>query len=130
MEPRNATPRTTMGSSMSEPASTGAAGALLYKFLPAGLGAAIMICVDPPRSRADLFARAFVAFAMSYLFGDVAFEAARGIPPLAFLDPAKPAHWNAVAGAVGASGWFVAGGAAQWLRKWRRDPSKLPGGAP
>lgn len=109
---------------MSEPTSgaAGALGALLYKFLPAGIGAAIMICVDPPKSKGELFARAFVAFAMSYLFGDIAFEIAKGISLLHFLDAAKPAHWNAVAGVVGAVGWFVAGGCSVLLKKFRRKP--------
>lgn len=109
---------------MSEPASSGVAGALLYKLLPAGLGAAIMVCVDPPRSKRDLFARAFVAFAMSYLFGDVAFEITRSFSSFAFLDPNKASHVNAVGGVVGAAGWFVAGGVAVLLKRFRRDPLK------
>lgn len=107
---------------MTEPASSGAAGALLYKLLPAGIGAAIMIAVDPPNTKRELFLQAFVAFAMSYLFGDVAFEVAKGFSLLAFLDPSKPSHWNAVAGVVGAAGWFVAGGASVALKRFRRSP--------
>lgn len=114
---------------MSEPASSGAAGALIWKLLPAGIGAAIMIAVDPPGSKKELFARAFVAFAMSYLFGDVAFEAAKGLSWLAFLDASKPAHWNAVAGVVGAAGWFVAGGASVTLKRFRRSPQWPKGSA-
>lgn len=106
---------------MSEP-SAGAAGALLYKLLPAGIGAAIMIAVDPPDTKRELFLRAFVAFAMSYLFGDIVFEVARGVQYLAFLNPGKPSHWNAVAGVVGAAGWFVAGGASVMLKRFRRNP--------
>jgi hypothetical protein len=102
---------------MSEPASSGIAGTILYKLLPASLGAAIMIAVDPPSTKREMFARAFVAFAFSYLFGDVAFELAQ--QKLAFLDAGKPAHLNAVAGVVGAAGWFVAGAAAARLKKFK-----------
>jgi hypothetical protein len=102
---------------MSEPASSGVLGTVLYKLLPASIGAGIMIAVDPPTTKRELFARAFVAFAASYLFGDVAFEVAQNY--LIWLDPAKPAHWNAVAGVVGAGGWFVAGAGNQWFKKFR-----------
>jgi hypothetical protein len=104
---------------MHEPGS-GALGALLYKFLPASLGAAIMVAVDPPATKRELFARAFVAFAASYLFGDIAFEIAMGY--FTWLNPFKPAHLNAVAGVVGAAGWFVAGASNQWLKKYRIKP--------
>src|SRR5688572_23622186 len=97
--------------------SSGIVGTVLYKFLPASLGAAIMIAVDPPATKREMFARAFVAFAASYLFGDIAFEVAMGY--FEWLNPFKPAHLNAVAGVVGAAGWFVAGAANQWLKKFR-----------
>ncbi|MDO8778904.1 MAG: hypothetical protein Q7K57_61330 [Burkholderiaceae bacterium] len=38
---------------------------ILAKFFPAAMGA-LMIAVDPPKTKCDLFARVFVAFAASY----------------------------------------------------------------
>jgi hypothetical protein len=100
---------------MSEPASSGFGAVLLYKLLPATLGAAIMIAVDPPVTKREMFMRAFVAMAFSFLFGDLAFEFAAQYVPV--LNPFKPSHWTAVAGVVGAGGWFVAGAANVWLKR-------------
>ena len=41
---------------MAEPASV-FAGGLMAKLLPAGIGAAIMVLVDPPQSKRELFFR-------------------------------------------------------------------------
>lgn len=110
---------------MNEHTTSGAAvGAVLYKLLPAGLGAAIMICVDPPDSRRELFARLFCAFAMSYLFGDVALTLLQQVTWFAFLDSSNRAHTNAVDGLVGACGWFVAGAASVLLKRFKRRPLK------
>lgn len=95
----------------------------IFKFFPPILGAAIMIAVDPPKTKRDLFTRAFVAFAASYLFGDFVFDWMDSSSMLAFLDTAKRAHHTAVDGVVGATGWFVAGGAVHWLKRFRKDPT-------
>lgn len=106
---------------MSEPAS-GAGAALLAKLWPAGLGALIVIAVDPPNNRRELFLRVFVAFACSYLFGDVVFDFLRTTGAGAFLDASKRGHATAVDGFVGAVGWFFVGAASVWLRKFKRKP--------
>lgn len=101
-------------------AATVATAAL--KFMPAAVGAAIMVLVDPPKTKKDLFIRAFCAFGCSYLFGDTLFDFLDSTTMFAFLDPAKHAHRVAVEGVVGACGFFVAGGAANWLKAFKRKP--------
>lgn len=108
---------------MSDPASA-VAGGLLAKLLPAGIGAALMVAVDPPDSKTELFARVFVAFAASYLFGDAMFDFLQSFSLFSFMDHAKRAHSVAVDGIVGAMGWFVLGGASMMLKKFRNDPVK------
>jgi hypothetical protein len=92
------------------------------KLLPAGLGAAIMVAVDPPRTRSETLARAFVAFAFSHLFGDVAAALAAAYVP--HFDAASAGHVRALNGALGALGWFVCGGVAVIAKRFRRDPVK------
>lgn len=106
---------------MSDPATAGAAG-ILAKLLPAGIGAALMVAVDPPADKRELFARLFVAFAFSYLFGDVAFDFAKSFALFAFLDASKRMHNVAVDGFMGAVGWSVLGGVSMWLKKFRANP--------
>lgn len=101
-------------------ASGAAIGLGLSKLLPAGLGAAIMVAVDPPRTRGELFARIFVAFTFSHLFSDFLGIVLHEWWPL--FDVAKPAHDRALAGAIGALGWFLAGGAAVLAKRFRRNP--------
>lgn len=108
---------------MADPASSTGVGVLLAKFLPAGIGAALMVAVDPPKDKRELFARLFVAFAASYLFGDVVFDFLRTVGWFSFLDHAKRAHVVAVDGLVGAAGWSVLGGGSMLLKKFRTDPA-------
>lgn len=101
---------------------TGWAAALLFKLLPGGLGAAVMICVDPPQSKRELFARMFVAFVASALLGDVVFDMLHTFSLFAFLDAGKRMHTVGVDFLVGGAGWFVIGAAAMLLKKYRADP--------
>lgn len=98
--------------------------AILMKFLPPGLGAGIMIMVDPPKSKRDLFALAFVAYASSYLFGGALFDFLQTTAWFSFLDDAKRAHHTAVDGVIGAFGWFIAGGIAKVLKSFKKNPLK------
>jgi hypothetical protein len=93
---------------------------LLLKMLPAGLGAAIMVAVDPPKTRGEMLARAFVAFAFSHLFGDVAAAICANYVP--GFNAAAPGHIRALDGALGALGWFLCGGVAVVAKRFRRDP--------
>lgn len=99
---------------MTEPASSAAAGIALSKLAPAGLGAAIMVAVDMPKTRGELFARFFVAFACSHLFGDFALVLAQEWVP----------HISArvVDGSMGALGYFVAGGVSTLAKRFKRKP--------
>lgn len=103
---------------MHESTAAGAAGAGLAfsKFLPPVLGAAIMVAVDMPKTRGEMFARFFVAFAFSHLFGDFA---------LATLQQWLP-HISArvVDGSLGALGYFVAGGVSVLAKRFKRQPLK------
>ncbi len=99
---------------MSEPTTSAAAGLALFKLLPAGLGAAIMVAVDMPKTRGELFARFFVAFSCSHLFGDMV---------LALLQHWVPAaSARAVDGALGALGYFLAGGVSVLAKRFKRQP--------
>lgn len=99
---------------MSEPASSAAAGIALAKLLPAGLGAALMVAVDMPKTRGELFARFFVAFACSHLFGDVVLNILQQwVPHLT---------GRAVDGGLGALGYFLAGGVAVLAKRFKRQP--------
>jgi len=107
---------TMKGQVMSEPATSAAAGIALSKLAPAGLGAAIMVAVDMPKTRGELFARFFVAFSCSHLFGDVA---------LAILQQWVPQiSARAVDGALGALGYFLAGGVSVLAKRFKRQPLK------
>ncbi len=105
-------------------ADAGGLAVLLAKFFPAAVGAALMIAVDPPKTKRQLFARAFVAFCASYLFGDIFFDFLHSTSLFSFLNDAKRSHHTAVDGFVGAVGWFVAGGFAVLLKRWRTKPLK------
>lgn len=92
----------------------------LAKLVPAGLGALIMVAIDPPQSRRELFARLAAAGACSMFLGDIALDALHSW--FAFIDPTKHTHHAAVSFLVGACGWFVLGGLAVVLKKLRADP--------
>lgn len=109
------------GEHVSEPASI-AAGGLLAKLLPAGVGALLIAIVDPPQNKREMFLRVLVAFVSSYLFSRFAFDWLHQFPTFAVLDWEKDEHRVAVEGLVGASGWFVLGAAAMLLKKLRADP--------
>lgn len=99
---------------MTEPTSGAAAGLALAKLAPAGLGAAIMVAVDMPKTRGEFFARFFVAFACSHLFGDFALEV------LAHYVPHLSAR--VVDGTMGALGYFLAGGVSVLAKRFKRKP--------
>lgn len=107
---------------MDEPTASAVAGGILVKLAPAGLGAAIMVLVDPPANKRELFIRLFVAFAASYLLGDVVFDLLRSTSAFSFLDHRVRAHTVAIDGLVGALGWSFFAGALAWLRRFRTDP--------
>jgi hypothetical protein len=103
--------------------------AILYKLLPAAVGAAIMVAVSLPQTKAEWFKRIFVALACSLIFCDFTFDLLKSFALFAFLDHGKKAHVSAVAGLIGASAWFVMGGAAMWLKRFRADPMAAVRGA-
>lgn len=97
--------------------------AILYKFLPATLGAALMIVIEPPKTRKELFWRLVAAFICSAIFGEVVMDALKSFSFFAFLDPAKRSHQAAVDFVVGGGGWFILGGGGVLLRKFKGDPA-------
>lgn len=109
---------------MSEPTSSAAAGIAISKLLPAGIGAAIMISVDMPKTKGELFSRLFVAFTFSHLFGDAAMALLAAYAP-AFA--AAHGVSRAVDGTLGALGFFVAGGVAVLAKRFKRQPLKTAG---
>lgn len=101
--------------------------ALLAKFLPAAVGAGIMIAVDWPKTRRDAFVRIFCAFSMSYLFGDVALDFLQSFSLFSFLDATKHGHRVAIEGLMGATGWSLASGGAVMLKRFRKKPFEAVG---
>jgi uncharacterized membrane protein YeaQ/YmgE (transglycosylase-associated protein family) len=97
--------------------------AAVYKFLPATLGAAIMIVIEPPKTRKELFWRLVAAFICSAIFGEFVMDFLRSLSWMSFLDPAKRSHQAAVDFVVGGSGWFMLGGVGVLLRRFRTDPA-------
>lgn len=108
------------------PDASGWLAAALYKFLPGALGAAVMVMVDTPATRRDLFVRLFVAFVASVMLGDVVFDGLRSFGLFAFLDPGKRAHTAAVDFLTGGLGWFLIGGGVMLAKRWRENPT-IPG---
>jgi hypothetical protein len=100
----------------------GAMAIVLTKFLPPAIGAAIMVAVDIPKTKRELFTRLLVAFACSYLFGEAVFDFLDSTSWFSFLDHAKRAHNTAVDGIVGGLGYSAASGLAMWLQKFRAQP--------
>lgn len=97
--------------------------AILYKLLPAAAGAAIMVAVQLPESKREWFLRIFVALATSALFCDFAFDMLHSFGLFSFLQEGKKSHVAAVAGLIGATAWFLLGGAAMYLKRFRADPT-------
>lgn len=106
---------------MSDPASVVVSG-LLAKLLPAGLGAALMIAVDTPSTKREWFLRLFVAFACSWAFYGFTFDLLHSFSWFSFLDKRNEDHQFAVRALLGATGWFLLGGASMMLKRFRVDP--------
>lgn len=104
---------------MQDPVNDGVLVTLLAKFIPAGIGAAMMCAFDMPKTKKEWFWRAFVAFSASYLFGDVAFAWMESIPWLAFIDEGNRKHHTAVDGLIGATSFLVMNGLSSFLKKWK-----------
>lgn len=97
--------------------------AILYKFAPGALGALVMILVDTPKTKRDLFTRALVAFICSVLFGEPLFDWLSTFSVFAFLNPFKGSHIAAVYFLPGCFGWFIIGGAVTLATRWRDNPT-------
>jgi hypothetical protein len=97
--------------------------AALSKFCPPALGALLMILVDMPKTRREYFFRFASAFIVSILFGEALFDFLDSTSWFAFLDSAKRSHQSAVDGLAGAFGYFLVGGAAQFLHRFRANPT-------
>lgn len=108
---------------LQSPEAAGWLAAILYKFLPGALGALVMVLVDPPKTKRDVFARALVAFICSMMVGEPLMDYLRSFEAFAWLDPLKGSHIAAVYFAPGVLGWFVIGGAVQLAARWRDNPS-------
>jgi hypothetical protein len=106
--------------SMSEPASSTVAGIALAKLAPAFVGAAVMVAVGPKTiTRREVFLRAAVGMALSYLFGDLAVSYLSSQGWQWFV---AEKHQAAVLGFIGAFGWGFVGGLDYVARKFKRDP--------
>lgn len=118
-----------MQDSLNSPEASSWLAALLYKFAPGALGAFVMVMVDVPKTRRDLFIRLFVAFVASVLLGDVVFDGLHSFAWFAFLDMHKPSHVAAVNFLTGGFGWFFIGGGVMLAKRWRDNPTAAIGEA-
>lgn len=107
---------------MADPTNPDWLAPVLTKMLPACLGAAIMVAVDLPATKRELFARVFVALVCSLLFTEFTFDFLHGFGWFAFLNESNKMHVAGIAGFLGAVGWFVIGGMAMWLRRFKVAP--------
>lgn len=99
-----------------------ALGGLAAKLLPAGIGATLVVLVDPPADKKELFARFFIGLAMSGMFTELTIDLLRNLSWFSALTVGNVWHVVAVAGVWGGIGWFVVGGLVMWLKKLRADP--------
>lgn len=111
------------------PDAAGWLAAVLYKFAPGALGAFVMVMVDVPKTRRDLFIRLFVAFVASVLLGDVVFDGLHSLSWFSFLDIRKPSHVAAVNFLTGGFGWFIIGGGVMFAKRFRDNPAQAIGEA-
>lgn len=101
-----------------------AASGLLVKLIPAGVGAAIMACVDHPKDRREFFARVLVAFAFGYYLRASTIDFLHSFSLFAWLDRTNDDHKMTIAFLLGAVGWSVLGALAMLLKRFRNDPIK------
>jgi hypothetical protein len=99
--------------------------ALLLKFFPATLGAAVMCLFDMPNTKREWFIRGFVAMAASYLFGEAVFDWLDSISWFSFLDTGNRKHHTAVEGLLGAISFLGMNMLATLLKRYRDDPTKV-----
>lgn len=105
------------------PEAAGWLASLMSKFLPAAIGAALMVAVDTPKTRKAWFVRIFVAMSCSYAFYGFAFDFLHSLSWFSFLDRTNEDHQFAIRAGLGVSGWFLLGGGVQLLERWRANPS-------
>jgi len=104
------------------PESASWIAALVYKLLPASLGALVMVIFDVPKDRKELFYRLLVAGIFSLMLGDVVFDWLDSMTWFSFLDPFNRKHHVAVDFIVGGLGWSIMAAAALYTKKFSKDP--------
>lgn len=96
--------------------------AFFWKFMPAPLGAVVMVVFDMPKTRGELFVRLTVAYLASIMLGEVVFDFLDSIPWFSFLDIHNRKHFAAVEFLTAGAGWSLLAGFATVQRKFRDDP--------
>lgn len=95
------------------------------KLLPPALGAIVMVAVDPPETKRELFWRLFVALSAGFLFGELVFDFLHAnIGWFSFLDHARRSHTYAIDALTGGFAWSAIGGASAFMKRFRADPTR------
>lgn len=96
---------------------------LFWKYMPAPLGALVMVLFDMPKTRKELFLRLVASYIASIFLGDVAFDLLHSFSLLSFLDAGNRKHYAAVEFLIGGCGWSMLAIFATLQRKFRDDPA-------
>jgi hypothetical protein len=117
---------------LSSPEAAGwlaAASAFFWKFMPAPMGAVVMVLFDTPKTRKELFIRLTVAYLFGVMFGEVFFAFLKSFGLFSFLDIANRRHYGAVEFFTAGCGWSLLAAWATLQRRLRADPEAALGKA-
>ena len=103
------------------------AQAFFWKFLPAPLGAVVMVLFDMPKTRKELFIRLTVAYLTGNIMGGFVFDLLHSFSLFSFLDLANRRHVGAVEFLTAGCGWTALSMFATYQRKLREAPPPIPG---
>lgn len=98
-----------------------------WKFMPAPLGAVVMVVFDPPKTRRELFVRLTVAYFTGNMLSGFTFDFLDSFALFSFLDAANRRHVGAVEFFTAGCGWTVLSMWATYQRRLREKPPELPG---
>lgn len=97
--------------------------AFFWKFMPAPLGALVMVLFDMPKTRMELFKRLAVSYLVGNMFADVVFDLLHSFSLFSFLEATNRRHMGAVEFFTASLGWTVLAMWATWQRTARQDPA-------
>jgi hypothetical protein len=96
-----------------------------WKFMPAPLGALLMIVFDMPETRRQAFTRFSVSFLVSIIVGPVLFDFLHSFSLFSFLDRHNERHMGFVMFIAAGFGWTFLALLATYNRKARENPGAV-----